>query len=77
MSFEEWLSGEESGPFRVIQRWGPNLARHSTVLGEYGKRVAAFADMDRRVATHVEAGLAAGALQLLVVDGDGRPVQRP
>jgi hypothetical protein len=79
MSFEDWLSGQESwtGPFRVIQRWGPNLARHSTVLSEYSKRAAAFADMDQRVAIHVEAGAVAEALQLLVIDGDGRPVERP
>jgi hypothetical protein len=78
MSFEEWLTGAESrtGPYRVIQRWGPNLVRHSTVLSEYSRRAAAFADMDRRVEIHVEAGFLADALQLLVIDGDGRPVQR-
>ena len=78
MSFEDWLSGKESwtGPFRVIQRWGPNLARHRTVLSEYSKRAAAFADMDQRVAMQVEAGARPEALQLLVIDGDGRQVDR-
>ena len=79
MSFEEWLSGDEprKGPFRVIQRWGPNVARHSTVLSEYGKRVNAFADLDQRVAVLVEAGAVADALQMLVIDGDGCQVPRP
>jgi hypothetical protein len=79
MSFEEWLSGDEAptGPFRVIQRWGPNLARHSTVLGEYSKRAIAFADLDQRIALLVEAGAVADALQMLVIDRDGRQVQRP
>ena len=79
MSFEDWLSGKESwtGPFRVIQRWGPSVARHSTVLGEYSKRAAAFADLDQRVAIHVEAGALPETLQLLVIDGDGCQVERP
>ena len=79
MSFGEWLSGEESrtGPFRVIQRWGPNLARHSTVFSEYTKRAAAFADLDDRIAIQVEAGAVAEALQMLVIDGDGCQVPRP
>ena len=79
MSFGDWLSGEESrtGPFRVIQRWGPNLARHSTVLGEYNKRAAAFAGLDERIATQVEAGALADALQMIVIDGDGLEVPRP
>ena len=79
MSFEEWLSGDEArtGPFRVIQRWGPNLARHSTVLSEYSKRGNAFMDLDRRIAVLVEAGAVADALQMLVIDGDGCQVPRP
>ena len=79
MSFGDWLTGEETrtGPFRVIQRWGPNLARHSTVLGEYNKRAAAFDGLDARIATQVEAGALADALQLIVIDGDGLLVPRP
>ena len=79
MSFEEWLSGEEprTGPFRVVQQWGPNLARHSTVLSEYSKRANAFADLDQRIALLVEGGAVAGALQMLVIDGDGHQVPRP
>jgi hypothetical protein len=47
------------------------------VLSEYSKRVNAFADLDQRIALLVEGGAVAGALQMLVVDGDGLPVPRP
>lgn len=79
MSFEEWLTGGDAptGPFRVIQRWGPNVARHSTVLSEYSKRANAFADLDQRIARLVEGGAVADALQMFVIDGAGRPVPRP
>ena len=79
MSFGDWLSGVESptGPFRVIERWGPNLIRHSTVLGTYHTLGAAFADLDQRVATLVEAGAIAGALQFFVVDAEWQKAQRP
>ena len=79
MSFGDWLSGAESptGPFRVIERWGPNLIRHSTVLATYHTLAAAFADVDQRVATVVAAGAIAEALQFFVVDSDWQKVQRP
>ena len=74
-----WLSGEESpaGPFRVIERWGPNLTRHSTVLGTYHTLAAAFEHVDQRVTTAVAAGAIAEALQFFVVNSDWQKVQRP
>jgi hypothetical protein len=76
MSFGDWLSGVESrpGPFRVIQRWGPNLVRHSTVLGEYHQCAAAFDSLAQRMAECVEAGGRADALRLIVVDANWRRV---
>jgi hypothetical protein len=61
----------------VIERWGPNVIRHSTVLATYHKLAAAFEDIDQRVALRVEAGAVADMLQFRVVDGDWQNVQRP
>ena len=79
MSFEDWLTGAESrtGPFRVIERWGPNVMRHSTVLATYHRVGAAFADLDRRIAIRVEAGAVPEALPFGIVDGEWQNVQRP
>ncbi len=78
MSFGDWLTGAVSrtGPFRVIQPWGPNLTRHSTVLSEHHNLSAAFDEVDRRIANLVEAGAQTSAITLLVIDGDGQRVDR-
>jgi hypothetical protein len=77
MAFGDWLSGVESrpGPFRVIQRWGPNLVRHSAVLGEYHQCAAAFECFAQRTAACLEAGGRADALRLVVVDGNWHRVE--
>jgi hypothetical protein len=76
MAFGDWLSGVESrpGPFRVIQRWGPNLARHSAVLGEYHQCAAALECLEQRAAVCVAAGGHAAALRLVVIDANWRRV---
>jgi hypothetical protein len=58
----------------VLQRWGPNLARHSTVLGEYHQCAAAFDCLAQRAAACDEAGGRADALRLIVIDGNWRRV---
>jgi hypothetical protein len=76
MSFEAWLTGKvtRKGPFRVVQPWGPNLARHSTVLTEHPSLTGAVDEIHRRRETLIEAGALAEAIKLLVIDGEGRVV---
>jgi hypothetical protein len=76
MSFEAWLTGKavRKGPFRVIQPWGPNLTRHSTVLTEHLSLPGALDEVDRRRAALIEAGAQAEAINFLVLDGEGKVV---
>ena len=76
MPFEAWLTGKvtRKGPFRVVQPWGPNLARHSTVLTEHHSLPGAVDEVGRRREALVEAGAQAEAITLLVLDGEGHVV---
>jgi hypothetical protein len=56
----------------VLQHWGPNLARHSTVLGEYHQCAAAVDCLAQRAAA--EAGSRVDALRLAVIDRNWRRV---
>ena len=76
MSFEAWLTGKvvRKGPFRVVLPWGPNLARHSTVLTEHLGLPGALDEVVRRRAALIEAGAQAEAINFLVIDGEGHVV---
>jgi DNA-binding response OmpR family regulator len=64
-------------PFRVIQRWGPDQGRQSTVMSEHATAAAAFTEMDRLSDEMVRAGAARDVVELLVIDDAGHVVKRP
>jgi hypothetical protein len=55
-------------PFRVVQPWGPDKVRQSTLLSEHQSSVAAFAEIDRLVAQMSRTGVPSDALELVVID---------
>jgi len=63
--------------FRVVQPWGPDKGRQSTVQSEHKTVAEAFAALDV-VATDMEqSGVPGDAIELVVVDEHGRVVPRP
>jgi hypothetical protein len=64
-------------PFRVVQPWGPEKTRQSTVISEHSTAPAAFAEIDRLLSETMRTGAPSDAVELIVVDQDDRIVQRP
>ena len=54
--------------FRVVQPWGSDKVRQSTLLSEHQSAVSAFAEIDRLVAQMVRTGAPSDALELAVID---------
>ena len=63
--------------FRLVQPWGPDKGRQATVLSEHGTVAEAFAEMDRLAARMSATGAPSDAIEVLVVDADGRVITRP
>jgi hypothetical protein len=67
-------------PYRVVQPWGPNRTVEATLISEHATAAEAFAEIDRLRVQMVRTGTPASsrdAVELIVVDGSGRIVQRP
>ena len=62
--------------YRVVQPYGRDKARESTVFSEHARAADAFAEIDRLSAQMVRTGALSDAVELIVVDGTGRIVQR-
>ena len=63
--------------FRVVQLWGPDNARQGTAQSEHKTIVEAFAALDS-IATDVAQTVVSGdAVELVVVDEQGKVVARP
>ena len=59
--------------FRAVQPWGKDKARQATALSEeHASAVAAFDAVERLRAQMVKTGAHAEAIELVVVDGEGR-----
>ena len=62
---------------RVVQPWGPDKARQATLVGDgHATAAEAFAEIDRLAAEMMRTGAPSDAVQLVVVDVDGRQVRR-
>ena len=66
-----------TAPYRIVQPYGRDKARESTVISEHQTAADAFAEIDRLSAQMVRTDAPADAVELLVVDAAGRIVQRP
>jgi hypothetical protein len=63
--------------FRVVQAWGPDKARQSTVISEHATAAEAFGEIDRLASEMVRTGAPSDAVELIVVDANDRIVKRP
>ena len=66
--------------FRIVQPYGPDKARQSTVICEHATAAAAFAAIDRLAEEMVRKGTPItmiAAIELIVVDAADRIVRRP
>ena len=63
--------------YRILQPWGPDRARQSTLLSEHATSAKAFAEIDRLAAQMVRTGVRSDAIELVVVDSEGRLIVRP
>ena len=64
-------------PYRIVQPYGRDKARESTVISEHQTAADAFAEIDRLSAQMVRTGAPSDMVELIVVDEAGRIVQRP
>jgi hypothetical protein len=62
--------------FRVVQPWGRDVARESTLVSEHPSAAEAFAEIDRLSAQMVRTGAPSDAVELVVIDAHGRIVPR-
>ena len=54
--------------FRVVQPWGPDETRQSTVLSEHETVAAAFEEIERLASQMARTGAPSDAITLVVVD---------
>lgn len=63
--------------FRVMQPWGTDRGRQSTLISEHATAAEAFDAIDRLSAEMVRTGAPSDAVELVVVDASGLLVRRP
>jgi hypothetical protein len=62
---------------KVVQPWDRDTAREHTLLSEHETAADAFAEIDGLAMQMVRTGAPSDAVELLVVDTEGRVIQRP
>ena len=63
--------------FRIVQPYGPDKARQSTLISEHPTAAGAFAAIDRLSSEMVRTGAPSdAAVELVVIDADGKVVRR-
>ena len=65
------------GTFRIVQPYGKDKAREATTVREHSTVAAAFAEIDRLSAQMVRTGVPSDAIELIVIEANGRRVPRP
>ena len=63
--------------FRVVQSWGRDKARESTLISEHAMAEDAFAHIDQLSAQMVRTGAPSDGVELIVVDQEDVVVPRP
>ena len=63
--------------YRVMHPWGPDKGRQATLQSEHATIAEAFAAIDAIRAQMARTGAPTDAIELIVVDEDGRQVPRP
>jgi hypothetical protein len=67
---------EQTKPFRVVQPWGPNRAKQSTVVSSHDTVVEAFGAIDAAAQQMARTGAPADAVELIVLNVAGNVVER-
>jgi hypothetical protein len=62
--------------FRVVQPWGPRRTEQATGVSSHATATEAFAAIDAATAQMVRTGAPSDAVELIVVDAQGRLVTR-
>ena len=57
-----------SGPFRIVQPWGPGKARQATLVSTHATATDAYREIDQVSAQMVRTGAPSDAVELLVID---------
>jgi hypothetical protein len=65
------------GRFRIVQPYGPDKARQSTLISKHRSAADAFATIDCLAAEMARIGVPSDAIELVVVDHAGEIVRRP
>ena len=68
---------EATSPYRIVQPWGRDIGRQSTLISEHATAAEAFAALDGLTTRMVTTGARSDAVTLLVVDAAGTVVPRP
>lgn len=63
--------------YRIVQPWGKDKAKQATLISEHVTAAEAFREIDRLASEMVRTGAPSDAVELLVIDDDGRLVTRP
>ena len=63
-------------PYRVVQPWGRDKARDATLISDHATAGEAFAEIDRLSMQMVRTGAPSDAVELMVVDREGRIIRR-
>ncbi len=62
--------------FRIVQPYGKDKARESTIISEHACADDAFAEIDHLSAQMVRTGMPSDAIELIVIEASGRAVMR-
>ena len=65
------------GRYRVVQPWGPDKVRQTTVISEHRTVAGAFDEIDGFADRMMRNGVPSNAVELLVLDSKNRLVPRP
>ena len=63
--------------YRVMQPWGKDRGRDATLISEHPTAADAFAEIERLARRMRATGARSDAIELVVVDADGRILERP
>ena len=65
------------GLYRVVQPWGPDKVRQTTVISEHHTIEGAFEEIDGFAHQMIRSGVFGNAVELFVLDAQDRVVARP
>jgi hypothetical protein len=71
------MNGERERRYRIVQPWGRDVGRESTLVSEHATVAEAFIALDALTAQMIRTGANQASVTLLVVNDAGNVVRRP